>query len=199
MKPLLFKLVATAAVGVALVYPFVNLDRRSGVLASVERLGWLAVVFLIAVALYCRSLQRCLELVRPGARAAAPKSVWLMFLIPYNFVEGFFIIHNVSRSLRVQARTDACLAGFRSFGWCTAQMVSLVPSRVGELAGVVAIGLWLVHWRFIAGCRTRAARRRWRFRPRAKPPARPGSAARSRLGPPRGSWPARPPRRCAGR
>ncbi|WP_027892405.1 hypothetical protein [Calidithermus chliarophilus] len=166
MKLLLFKLAATAAIGAALVYPFVNPDLRSGVLASVERLGWLAVldlvvIFLVAVALYCRSLQRCLELVRPEARAAAPKSVWLMFLIPYNFVEDFFIIHNVSRSLRAQARTDARLAGFRSFGelsgfgWCTAQIVSLVPSQVGELAGVVAIGLWLVHWRFIAGVNRR--------------------------------------------
>lgn len=52
----------------------------------------LAGIFLTLIFFYCRDLERSLSLVRPSARTAKPKSVWLMFLIPYNFVEDFFIV-----------------------------------------------------------------------------------------------------------
>lgn len=96
-----------------------------------------------------------LKRIRPEARAAHPRSVWLMFLIPYNFVEDFFIVHHVARSLRAEAEVNPALADLRSFGaasglgWCAAQIVSLMPNRVGEIAGLVALVLWVVHWRFI--------------------------------------------------
>lgn len=161
MAVILGKLFATALVALALVYPFVDPHARAGVLASVAKIGvpallGLVAAFLTAVALYCRTLQRCLERIRPEARAAKPRSVWLMFLIPYNFVEDFFIVHNVARSLRAEAAVNPALTQLRSYGavsglgWCTAQIVSLMPNRAGELAGVVAFALWLVHWRFIA-------------------------------------------------
>ncbi len=159
---LFFKLTATALVSLGLAYPLMAADARAGVLASVARIGLptllvLVTAFLAMVALYCRTLQRCLERVRRESRAANPGSVWLMFLIPYNFVEDFFIVHNVARSLRAEAAVNPALTGLRGYGaasglgWCTAQIVSLVPNRVGEIAGVVAFVLWLVHWRFIAG------------------------------------------------
>ncbi|WP_416051894.1 hypothetical protein [Cupriavidus basilensis] len=155
-----FKLCATLLVAVGLLYPFANPDARSGVLASVWQTGWLPVsavvlAFLAAVGLYCRSLQRCLEQIGPAARAAKPASVWLMFLLPYNFVEDFFIVGNVSRSIRAEAATNARLAGLTGFGfvsgfgWCAAQIVSLLPNAVGELAGGVALLCWGVHWRLV--------------------------------------------------
>jgi hypothetical protein len=155
------KLFATALVALALAYPFLDPDARAGVLGSVAKVGIPALVllvaaFLAAVALYCRTLQRCLDRIRPEARAAHPRSVWLMFLIPYNFVEDFFIVHNVARSLRAEAAVNPALAGVRSYGaasglgWCTAQIVSLMPNQAGELAGAVALVLWIVHWRFVA-------------------------------------------------
>ncbi|HST60209.1 MAG TPA: hypothetical protein VLK84_15995 [Longimicrobium sp.] len=161
MRLILLKLLATAGVTVLLALPFVDADARSGVLASVTRIGLPALlasvaVFLAAVALYCRSLQTCLERIRPEARAASPRSVWLMFLIPYNFVEDFFIVRAVATSLRAEAAVNPVLAQLRGFGtvsglgWCTAQIISLVPNLVGEVAGAVALVLWIIHWRFIA-------------------------------------------------
>jgi hypothetical protein len=157
----LLKLVATAGVTLLLSLPFIDADTRAGVLASVARIGlpallMLIVVFLAAVALYCRSLQSCLELIRPEARAASARSVWVMFVIPYNFVEDFFIVHNIARSLRAEAAVNPVLGHLRSFGavsglgWCTAQIISLVPNQIGEVAGVMALVLWVIHWRFIA-------------------------------------------------
>jgi hypothetical protein len=161
MRLFLLKLVATAGVTVLLALPFVDADARSGVLASVAKIGVPALVvsvavFLAAVAFYCRSLQTCLERIRPEARAASPRSVWLMFLIPYNFVEDFFIVRNVAASLRAEAAVNPVLGHLRGFGtvsglgWCTAQIISLIPNGLGEAAGAVALVLWIVHWRFIA-------------------------------------------------
>ena len=112
--------------------------------------------FLAAVALYCRTLERCLRLVQGPHRAAQPGSVWLMFLIPYNFIEDFFIVSNVTRSLRQEAATnprlqvDGRVASWSGPGWCTAQLVSLVPGRIGEMAGLAGVILWAIHWRSIA-------------------------------------------------
>lgn len=161
MRLIVTKLFATAGVSVLLALPFADADARSGVLASVTRIGLPALlatvaVFLAAVAFYCRSLQRCLERIRPEARAASPRSVWLMFLIPYNFVEDFFIVHNVATSLRAEAAVNPALGRLRGsgtasgLGWCTAQIISLIPNQAGEAAGAVALVLWIVHWRFIA-------------------------------------------------
>lgn len=161
MRLILLKLLATAGVTVLLALPFVDADARSGVLASVTKIGVPSLlvsvaVFLAAVAFYCRSLQTCLERIRPEARAASPRSVWLMFLIPYNFVEDFFIVRNVATSVRAEAAVNPVLGQLRGFGtvsglgWCTAQVISLLPNPVGEAAGAVALVLWIVHWRFIA-------------------------------------------------
>jgi hypothetical protein len=112
-------------------------------------------VFLAAVALYCRTLEHCLSLIAPDHRRAEPSSVWLMFLIPYNFVEDFFIVMNVARSLGQEASANPKLHGLRGFGiwsgagWCTAQLLSLVPGAPGEAAGVAAVVLWAKHWGFI--------------------------------------------------
>ena len=156
----LVKIVLTVPVTYALAYPFLNPSVAGGIFNDVETLGLLgslaiAAVFLAMVFLYCRDLYRSLTLVRPSARAAAPRSVWLMFLIPYNFIEDFFIVANVTKSLRREARQNIALHPFKRFGmasglgWCTAQIVSLLPNAIGSVAGVLALPLWIVHWRFI--------------------------------------------------
>lgn len=154
---LLCKIVLTVPVAYALAYPFLYPATGGGVLNDVERLGVrgslaLAGVFLGLIFLYCRDLQRSLLLVRPAARKASPRSVWLMFLIPYNFVEDFFIVANVAGSLKREAQHNAALQPFKGFGlwtglgWCAAQIVSLFPNEIGSVAGAVALPLWLVHW-----------------------------------------------------
>ena len=137
----------------------------SGVLREVEQLGLVGsllvlAVFFILVAFYCRDLQNILRLIESQNRAAAPKSVWLMFLIPYNFIEDFFIVVNVSKSIRLQSKTTLELQAIPSYGlysglgWCIAQIVAFAPNILGQVASLIAIVLWVVHWRLMLKIKT---------------------------------------------
>ncbi len=157
---LMLKIVLTLPVAYAFVYPLLNPAAGAGVFRDLALVGpvgatGIALAFLLAVFLYCRDLERTLTLVQPTARTASPRSVWLMFLIPYNFIEDFFIIANVANSLRREAEQNKALQAFPSFGlfsglaWCSLQIVSLIPHEVGSLAGFLALPFWVVHWRLI--------------------------------------------------
>lgn len=160
---ILLKIALTIPVCFALAYPFLNPAASGGIFKELEVLGitWslvLTAAFLTLIIFYCRDLQRSLSQVRVSARKASPRSVWLMCLLPYNFVEDFFIMANVARSLRQEAQHNSALAPFKSFGmvtgigWCTAQIVSILPNEIGSLGGVLALPLWFVHWRLIRQC-----------------------------------------------
>lgn len=160
MRLLAIKLLLTALVACALAYPWLQPEAGAGVFRELEILGplgagSLTLLFLLAVFLYCRDLQHTLSLVRPELRAAAPRSVWLMFLLPYNFIEDFFIVAHVAQSLRREAQANDALRSFSHFGmlsgigWCSAQILSLIPHAIGSLAGLLAVPLWLVHWQLI--------------------------------------------------
>lgn len=157
---LILKIVLTLPVAYAFVYPLLNPAAGAGVFRDLALAGpvgatSIAVAFLLAVFLYCRDLVRTLTLVQPDARTASPRSVWLMLLLPYNFVEDFFIVANVANSLRREAQQNKALQSFASFGllsgwgWCTLQIVSLLPNEIGSIAGFLALPFWLVHWRLI--------------------------------------------------
>jgi hypothetical protein len=157
---LALKIALSLLVGAALLYPFFAAEPVGGVFAELQLFGTAgavaaATVFLLLVALYARDLSRTLQLVAPASRTASPASVWWMFLLPYNFIEDFFIVANVARSLEREAAQNAALARFRSFGmrsgigWCAAQLVSLVPNEIGSAAGAVAVVAWGWHWAFI--------------------------------------------------
>ncbi len=161
MPLLLAKLAGSVLVAIAMLYPLATPEGRAGVLASVSALGWgtaaaIVAAFLIGIALYCRSLQACLTRIAPANRAMAPRAVWLMFVPFYNIIEDFFIIRGVTTSIRAEAAINPRLAGFTRFGavsgygWAVAQVLALVPSRLGEAASVIALALWLWHWWFIA-------------------------------------------------
>jgi hypothetical protein len=165
---LLIKIALCLPIAYGLAYPFLHPEAGGGILKEVEMFGPLGsliavLLFLILVALYCRDLQRALALVRPEARKAKPHSVWLMFLLPYNFIEDFFIVANVAASLRAEARHDPRLslprdAGLVSgWGWCAAQVVSLIPHPLGSAAGLLTIVLWVVHWRCVRSANARLA------------------------------------------
>ena len=114
---ILVKIVLTLPVTYALAYPLLNPSVAGGVVKEIKMLGLLGSVvlasaFLAVVFLYCRDLHRSLSLVHPSARVASPRSVWLMFLVPYNFVEDFFIIANVANSLRRESRHTIALHPF---------------------------------------------------------------------------------------
>ena len=154
------KIALTIPVTYALAYPLLNRQSGSGVLNEIDMIGpvyttILILSFLTLVFLYCRDLERSLSLVRPANRAAKPRSVWLMFLIPYNFIEDFFIVANINHSLKREAQGNAALVGLKGFGmtsgigWCSAQIVSLLPNEIGTVGGVVAIPFWVIHWRLV--------------------------------------------------
>lgn len=111
----------------------------------------LATVFFGAVALYCRTLQRCLTLTRYEARVVSPLSVWWMWAIPYNFVEDFFIIDNIARSWRRDARIDTGrlrLWTVLGFTWATLQVLTICPAPVAWVATLPALIVWAWHWMF---------------------------------------------------
>lgn len=156
----LFKVLLSIPIGVGLVYPFWQSDVTGGILAELRFFGTVGTFFFIAIFLllvycYIQDLIKTLERVSPASRKAKPNSVWFMFLLPYNFIEDFVIVSNVTKSLEAEATVNPALASFKSYGmvsglgWCIAQIVSLIPNELGSLAGLAAIGFWIWHWVFI--------------------------------------------------
>lgn len=160
MKLLVLKIVLTLLVVVAFALPFFYPSLGSGFLEELEILGvggaiFVLGIFLVFVFFYCKDLQKTLELIEPEHRAASPKSVWFMFLIPYNFIEDFFIVKNIAVSIRNEAKNNLAINDLKYFGlysgigWCTAQIFSLAPGYLGKTASLIAIVLWIIHWKFI--------------------------------------------------
>ena len=153
------KLSLSALVAFALVYPFL-LPEPVGLAKELAVIGpygaaTLGLVFLLLVAMYANDLRSVLTLVSPNNRKATPRSVWWMLVLPYNFIEDFFIIHAVTASLRQEASDNRQLADLKSygawtgFGWCVAQIGSLIPNQVGSLFALAALIMWAIHWRLI--------------------------------------------------
>jgi hypothetical protein len=153
------KIFLSALVAFALVYPFL-LPEPVGLAKELAVLGvygavTLGIVFFSSVAVYANDLRSILACVSPGSRKASPRSVWWMLVLPYNFIEDFFIIHAVTESLRQESSVNKNLANLRSFGavsgfgWCVAQIGSLIPNQVGSLLAFVALIMWVIHWRLI--------------------------------------------------
>lgn len=157
---LLIRLVLTALLVAWAALPYFSGSGAEGVLGEIFKIGiGPAVVimagFFIMVAFYCRTLQRCLTLIRPEHRKATPNSVWYMFAIPFNFVEDFFIVINIARSIEKEQEHNERLKGRSDFGivsgigWSIAQILSFVPGMVGQIAGLLGMILVIYHWVFI--------------------------------------------------
>ncbi|WP_247237979.1 hypothetical protein [Telluribacter sp. SYSU D00476] len=140
--------------------PYIDSSDKSGALDMISTVGTagislLAIAFFIAVAYYCIALETCLSLISKGNRKARPKSVWYMFLLPYNFIEDFFIIINISNSIEAEANRNIKLLAMKDYGmitgmgWCIAQLLSLAPNIAGQVGGALGLVLWVLHWRFI--------------------------------------------------
>ncbi len=154
------KIFLSVPIAFGLADPFLYPEAAGGILDEFKIFGPIGTaiaiaVFLMLVFFYARDLMKTLQLVSPESRKAPPKSVWLMFLLPYNFIEDFFIVANVANSLKAEAVVNSSLAHFKSFGmvsgigWCMAQVISLIPNQIGAAAGVLAMILWIWHWIFI--------------------------------------------------
>lgn len=79
-----------------------------------------------------------------------------MFAIPFNFIEDFFIVINVANSLEEEKKTNIKLKNISDFGmisgigWSIAQVLSFIPSFVGQIAGLLGMILVIYHWTQIA-------------------------------------------------
>nr|WP_314861973.1 hypothetical protein [uncultured Undibacterium sp.] len=156
----LLKVILSVPIGIGLAYPFLYTEVSGGILSELNAFGQTGSViaiaaFLLLVLFYALDLIKTLKLVSPASRKATPNSVWLMFLLPYNFIEDFFIIISVAKSLKAEAVINPSLAPFKSFGmisgigWCATQIVSLIPNQIGSAASLVATGFLIWHWVFI--------------------------------------------------
>ncbi|RZU49353.1 hypothetical protein EV385_1101 [Krasilnikovia cinnamomea] len=150
----IFKIVGTAGVVVLLSYPLWAPRWGRGILGDIAGLSPPGTVVLVAaffglVALYCRTLQRTLTLVRPDARTTPAAYVWRMFAIPFNFIEDFFIVGTVGTALAADAYVPARELhrwSVLGYGWCGLQLLSLFPGIAGYLGGIGAMPVWVAHW-----------------------------------------------------
>lgn len=158
---LLVRIVLTALIVAWAALPFMNGSSSKGIMEEVYAIGigWTVLIVLLffgMVALYCKTLQRCLKLIGPENRKASPNSVWRMFIMPFNFVEDFFIVISIANSLEEEKKDNAALKDISDFGlvtgigWAIAQLLSFIPNMVGQLAGLVGMLLLAYHWLHIA-------------------------------------------------
>lgn len=154
------KLSLSGIILLCVILPYLNSSDKSGSLETLFSIGVpgtliLMASFFLAIAYYCKALQNCLTHISPQNRKATPNSVWYMFLLPFNFVEDFFIMINISNSLEEEAKHNPNLSNLKDFGmitgigWSIAQILSFVPNIAGQIAGVAGLLLWILHWRFI--------------------------------------------------
>lgn len=157
---LLIKISLSTIILLIAIFPYLNTSDKSGtieIFSSICPLGIIILMatFFSAIGFYCKSLQKCLSLISPTNRNANPKSVWFMFLLPFNFIEDFFIIINISNSIENETKYNSKLSSIKDngmltgIGWCIAQVLSFAPNVAGQIAGVLGLVLWLIHWQFI--------------------------------------------------
>lgn len=154
---ILIKITLTILLMIWASQPFIIPNNENSILSEIYGIGVflsiaLMLSFFVMVAFYCRTLQRCLTLIKPENRKAKPTSVWYMFAIPFNFVEDFFIVINVANSLDQEKKTNIKLKNVSDFGmvsgvgWSVAQVLSFIPNSVGQIAGLLGMVLVIVHW-----------------------------------------------------
>lgn len=157
IKNLLIKLILTALLLAWAIYPYISNTSNESVLAEVFKIGIIPSLlimasFFIMVAFYCRTLQKCLTLIKPENRKSKPNSVWYMFAIPFNFIEDFFIVIDIANSLENEKKSNDKLKNTTDFGmvsgigWSIAQILSFIPNVVGQIAGLIGMILVIFHW-----------------------------------------------------
>ena len=157
----LIRLILTGLLVAWAVMPYFDNSTNDSVLNEIFRIGILPSfliigAFFIMVGFYCRTLQKCLTLIKPENRKTKPTSVWYMFAIPFNFVEDFFIVINVANSIEKEKSSNIKLKNVSDFGiisgigWSIAQVLSFIPNIVGQIAGLLGMILVIYHWTQIA-------------------------------------------------
>ena len=151
------KILLTTILVVWAAQPFISVTDENSILSEIHKIGVIPSIlimlsFFVMVAFYCRTLQRCLTLIKPENRKAKPSSVWYMFAIPFNFIEDFFIVINVANSIEEEKKSNIKLKNVSDvgmvsgLGWSIAQVLSFIPNSVGQIAGLLGMVLVIYHW-----------------------------------------------------
>lgn len=157
----IIRLFLTAILVAWAVLPYIDGSSNESILNEIFKVGIVPSLliiggFFIMVAFYCRTLQKCLTLIKPVNRKAKPTSVWYMFAIPFNFIEDFFIVINIANSIEEEKKANRKLKTISDFGmvsgigWSIAQVLSFIPNIVGQTAGLIGMILVVYHWVQIA-------------------------------------------------
>lgn len=151
------KILLTTILVVWAAQPFISVTDENSILSEIHKIGVIPSIlimlsFFVMVAFYCRTLQRCLTLIKPENRKAKPSSVWYMFAIPFNFIEDFFIVINIANSIEEEKKSNIKLKNVSDVGmvsgsgWSIAQVLSFIPNSVGQIAGLLGMVLVIYHW-----------------------------------------------------
>ncbi len=158
---LAIKIILTALLVWWVLFPVFNGSENESILAEIYRIGIIPAILIMGaffgmVAFYCRTLKICYLQIKPENRKAKPNAVWYMFLLPFNFVEDFFIVIDLARSLEEEKKENHKLSKITDFGmvsgigWSIAQIMSFIPNIVGQVAGLIGFVLVIYHWMLIA-------------------------------------------------
>jgi hypothetical protein len=132
----------------------------SNVLAAMLGGGCLIFVLLglavaIAVAIfYILTIQKALNLVGERHRKMEPGMVWLMLIPLFNLVWHFFVVKNVSESIKSWAAENGQSVGDAGYTIglvaCIANCCGLIP-LVNVLAGPAGLVCFIIWWVKVAG------------------------------------------------
>lgn len=110
---------------------------------------------LAALVLFLITLQEAFKKCSPASRTMQPGKVWLWLIPLFGLVWQFIVVLNLAESLANEfARIGISIpkpAPGRSIGvaFCICNCFLLVP-RLGGVAGLVGLVLWIVYWVRIA-------------------------------------------------
>jgi len=107
-------------------------------------------VWLIPAIFYLISVQAALKAVSPKNRSLDPALVWLYLIPVFNLVWQFFIVVNVSGSLkREYAQRQAQAVGDCGYGlgiaMCIVSLCAIIPI-FWFFMWLVALVLWVIYW-----------------------------------------------------
>jgi len=114
----------------------------------------IAAIGIAVLVFYILTMQKALNLAGPGHQKMQPGMVWLMLIPLFNLVWHFFVVRNVSESVKSWAAEHGKSvddAGYTiGLITCIAQCCGLVPI-INMLAGPVGLVCLIIWWVKVAG------------------------------------------------
>ncbi|QBG46025.1 hypothetical protein EGM51_00830 [Verrucomicrobia bacterium S94] len=97
------------------------------------------------------TLQKALSRCRPENQAMAPAMVWLVLIPIFNIVWQFFVVINVSKSLKnelasLNVEPDSADPGKAvGLAMCILNVISPIP-YLGSILSIGGFVCWIIHW-----------------------------------------------------